>query len=234
MCLLLPPLHLLPTDNSIAAIAHQNILRTTLLYMNEQGFYHTISQLSTAEFKDRGSKFIAYAFPIDTVDDFKIQLQALKKEHPKAVHHCFAYRIGTDGNNFRSSDDGEPSGTAGKPILGQIDSKELTNTAIIVVRYWGGTLLGVPGLINAYKTAAALALQVTPILQKQVEIKYSIEFDYTQMNEVMMILKQYGCTVIAQEMQLFCMIKAGIPKNRLQETIYRLNELQNVTTKKEA
>lgn len=200
--------------------------------MSEQDFYYTITQSSTAEFKDRGSKFLAFAFPIETTDDFKTQLQALKKEHPKAVHHCFAYRIGTDGNNFRSSDDGEPSGTAGKPILGQIDSKELTNIAIIVVRYWGGTLLGVPGLINAYKTAAALALQVTPILQKQVELKYSIEFDYTQMNDVMMILKQFNCTIIAQEMQLFCLIKTGIPKNRLEEVLYRLKELQNVSTKK--
>jgi uncharacterized YigZ family protein len=200
--------------------------------MEEKGFYNTIAQLSTAEFKDRGSKFIAFAFPIETADDFKQQLQVLKKEHPKAVHHCFAYRIGTDGNNFRSSDDGEPSGTAGKPMLGQIDSKELTNVAVIVVRYWGGTLLGVPGLINAYKASAAMALQVTPIVQKQVELLYSIEFDYTQMNDVMMILKQFNCNVLAQEMQLFCMIKAGIPKNRLDEVLYRLNDLQNVSVKK--
>lgn len=202
--------------------------------MEEKGTYNTIAQTSTAEFKDRGSKFIAFAFPIETADDFKQQLQVLKKEHPKAVHHCFAYRIGTDGNNFRSSDDGEPSGSAGKPILGQIDSKGITNTAIIVVRYWGGTLLGVPGLINAYKNAAAMALQVTPIIEKQVELKYSIEFDYTQMNDVMTILKQYNCSIIAQEMQLFCLIRTGIPKNRLQDTLYRLSELQNVVTKKEA
>ena len=200
--------------------------------MSEPDFYTTIEKSSTAEFKDRGSKFIAYAFPIETADDFKKQLQNLKKEHPKAVHHCFAYRIGTDGNNFRSSDDGEPSGTAGKPILGQIDSKELINVAVIVVRYWGGTLLGVPGLINAYKASAAMALQVTPIVQKQVEILYSIEFDYTQMNDVMMILKQFNCNVITQEMQLFCMIKTGIAKNRLNEVLYRLNDLQNVSVKK--
>ncbi|MGC4103142.1 IMPACT family protein [Ferruginibacter sp.] len=194
--------------------------------------YSTIAQIASAEFKDRGSKFIAYAFPIETADDFKKQLQQLKKEHPKAVHHCFAYRIGTDGNNFRSSDDGEPSGSAGKPILGQIDSKELVNTAVVVVRYWGGTLLGVPGLINAYKTSTALALQVTPVIQKQIELSYTVEFDYTQMNEVMMILKQFNCTIQSQEMQLFCLIRTGIPKNRLEETLYRLNELQNVTVKK--
>lgn len=200
--------------------------------MTEQDFYTTIEKPSTAEFKDRGSKFIAYAFPIETADDFKRQLQLLKKEHPKAVHHCFAYRIGTDGNNFRSSDDSEPSGTAGKPILGQIDSKELVNVAVIVVRYWGGTLLGVPGLINAYKTATVLALQVTPVVQRQIEINYAIEFDYTLMNEVMMIMKQFNCKIISNEMQLFCIIKAGISKNRIEEVLYRLNDLQNISVKK--
>jgi uncharacterized YigZ family protein len=200
--------------------------------MSDLGFYFTIEKPSSAEYKDRGSKFIAHAFPIETADDFKKYLQGLKKEHPKAVHHCFAYRIGTDGNSFRSSDDGEPAGTAGKPILGQIDSKGLTNLAVIVVRYWGGTLLGVPGLINAYKTATALALQVTPVIQKQVEINYSIEFDYTQMNEVMMVLKQFSCTIISNDMQLFCVIRAGIPKNRLEEVLYRFKDLPHIIVKK--
>lgn len=200
--------------------------------MNEADFYTTIEKPSTAEFKDRGSKFIAYAFPIATADDFKKHLQLLKKEHPKAVHHCFAYRIGIDGNNFRSSDDGEPSGTGGKPILGQIDSKGVTDIAVIVVRYWGGTMLGVPGLINAYKTATALALQVTPVVEKQIEVNYSIEFDYTLMNEVMMVMKQYNCTIHANEMQLFCNIQAGIPRNRLEEVLYKLKDLQQVSVKK--
>jgi uncharacterized YigZ family protein len=200
--------------------------------MSQQEFYNTIAQSSTAEFKDRGSKFIAYAFSIESIEDFKRQLQQLKTEHPKAVHHCFAYRIGTDGNTFRSSDDGEPSGTAGKPILGRIDNKELTNVAVVVVRYWGGTLLGVPGLINAYKTATALALQLTPGIKKNVELQYVIEFDYTRMNEVMLILKQYNCTIMAQEMQLFCVIKAGIPQNRLEDVLYKLNDLQNIAVKK--
>ncbi len=129
-------------------------------------YYYTIERSALAEFKDRGSKFIAFAFSITDAVGFKNRLNELKKKTSKAAHHCFAYRIGTDGNNFRSSDDGEPSGSAGKPILGQIDSKQLTNVAVIVVRYFGGTLLGVPGLINAYKTATALVLQTTPILQK--------------------------------------------------------------------
>jgi len=200
--------------------------------MSDQEFYKTIEQPATAEYKDRGSKFIAFAYPIETADDFKKYLQTLKKDHPKAVHHCFAYRIGTDGNNFRVSDDGEPSGSAGKPMLGQIDSKEVTNVAVIVVRYFGGSLLGVPGLINAYKTVTSLVLQVTPIVPKQIEVKYLIHFDYTQMNDLMMLMKQCNCTVISQEMQLFCNITAGVPKSRLTEVLYRLKELQNVDTKK--
>lgn len=171
---------------------------------------------------------MAYAYPIDDTETFKKYLQLLKKEHPKAVHHCFAYRIGVNGDNFRASDDGEPSGTAGKPILGQIDSRQLTNTAVIVVRYFGGTLLGVPGLINAYKTSTALVLQTIPLLQKQVEINYSIQFDYTLVNEVMQILKQGTCTILSQDFQLFSIIRAGIPKNRLNEVLHRLNELRNV------
>lgn len=200
--------------------------------MSESEFYKTISQPATAEYKDRGSKFLAFAYPILTADDFKKQLYFLKKEHPKAVHYCFAYRIGTDGNSFRVSDDGEPAGSAGKPMLGQIDSKEVTNIAVIVVRYFGGSLLGVPGLINAYKTVTSLVLQVTPIVQKQIEEIHSIHFDYTQINEVMMVLKQCNCTVLLQEMQLFCNITTGIPKSRLTEVLYRLNDLQNVDIKK--
>lgn len=198
----------------------------------EKTFYHCIDKPGMAEFKDRGSNFIGYAYPVESAEDFKKYLQQLKKEHPKAVHHCFAYRIGTDGNNFRVSDDGEPSGSAGRPILGQIDSKQITNTAVIVVRYFGGTLLGVPGLINAYKTVTSLALQVTPVVQKQIEVKYRIQFDYTRMNDIMMLLKQYNCTIISQELQLFCVINAGIPNNRIAEVVYKLKEIQGVDVAK--
>jgi len=112
--------------------------------MIEQEFYYTIERTGSAEFKDRGSRFIAFALPVASTEGFKQALNEIKKEHPKATHHCFAYRIGLDGNTFRVSDDGEPSGTAGRPILGQIDSKELVNVMVVVVRYFGGTLLGVP------------------------------------------------------------------------------------------
>ncbi|MEQ1678169.1 MAG: YigZ family protein [Chitinophagaceae bacterium] len=191
-------------------------------------YYTTIQNASVAEFKDRGSKFIAYAFPIADVAAFKERLAEIKKEHPKATHHCFAYRLGLDGNNYRVNDDGEPSGTAGRPILGQIDSKQVTNVLIIVVRYFGGTQLGVPGLIAAYKTAAAFALQTTGIVQRPVLLNYRLQYDYTQMNDVMKVVKQFDCTVFKQETQLFCSLEIGIPKNRLEEVLFRLNDLRGV------
>lgn len=195
-------------------------------------YYHTIEKPALAEYRDRGSRFVAYAFPISEVNDFKTRLKELKEEHPKAVHYCFAYRLGTDGNNFRSSDDGEPSGTAGKPILGQIDSKQLSGTAVVVVRYFGGTLLGVPGLINAYKTAAGLALQTTPIIQKAIEIKVHIQFDYTKMNEVMMTVKKYNCSVLHQEMTLFCEMDLGIPKATIDLVILKFHQVRGLELKR--
>ncbi len=191
-------------------------------------YFNTIEKPSTAEFKDRGSKFIAYAFSIADVNQFKQHLATIKKEHPKATHHCFAYRIGLDGTNFRVNDDGEPSGSAGRPILGQIDSKQLTNVLVIVVRYFGGTLLGVPGLINAYKTATALALQITPVVRKPVEVNYALQFDYTIMNDVMTIVKQCECNVISQDMQLFCRVEIAIPKSRMEEVFYKLKALHSL------
>ena len=152
----------------------------------------------------------------------------MKEEHSKAAHHCFAYRIGTDGNNFRSSDDGEPSGSAGRPILGQLDSKELVNLAVIVVRYFGGTLLGVPGLINAYKTAASFALQLNPTIKKPVLINYRLQFDYTILNDVMRIIKKNDCVILRQELQLFCMIETSIPGSQLELCILQLKSLKSM------
>ena len=148
------------------------------------------------------------------------------------MHHCFAYRIGYDGNNYRVSDDGEPSGTAGKQILAQIDSANLSDILVIVVRYFGGTLLGVPGLINAYKTVTALALQCSPVIQKPIEVNYIVQFNYTEMNDVMRIMKKYNCTIYKNEMQLFCKIEAGIAKFRLAEVLYALENIQNVEIQK--
>jgi uncharacterized YigZ family protein len=194
--------------------------------------YNTIEKPSTAEYKDRGSRFIAYAYPVVSAEDFKKYLKGLKEEHPKAAHHCFAYRIGTDGNNFRSGDDGEPSGSAGKPILGQIDSKGVTNVAVIVVRYFGGTLLGVPGLINAYKMVTSLALQLTPIIQKPILETYDLQFDYTLMNEIMMVVKRFGCVVLQNEAQLFCRMILGIPKENLENCLNKIKDLHGVECRK--
>ena len=194
--------------------------------------YNTIEKPSNAEYKDRGSRFLAYAYPVASADDFKKYLKTLKEEHPKAAHHCFAYRIGTDGNNFRAGDDGEPSGSAGKPILGQIDSKGVTNVAVIVVRYFGGTLLGVPGLINAYKMVTSLALQLTPIIQKPILEMYELNFDYTLMNEIMMVVKRFGCLIIQNEAQLFCRMVLGIPKENLENCINKIKDLHGVELRK--
>ncbi|MCF3108448.1 IMPACT family protein [Niabella sp. CC-SYL272] len=199
--------------------------------MEQGNYYQTIETSGQAEFKDRGSRFIAIAYPLKNTEEFKSILAAVKKEHPKANHHCFAYRLGTDGNTFRVSDAGEPSGTAGRPILGQIDSRQVTDALIIVVRYFGGTLLGVPGLINAYKSAAAMALQVTHLVRKPVLKTFHLQFDYTQLNEVMNVVKQFDCTIIKQELQLFCVMDIGIPKHRLTETVMRLEDIKNLALK---
>ena len=196
-------------------------------------YYNTIEKPSIAEFKDRGSRFIAYAFPVSDVSDFKEKLAKIKKEHSKATHHCFAYRIGPDRSVYRVSDDGEPSGTAGKPILGQIDSKQLTDVLIIVVRYFGGTLLGAGGLINAYKNAAALALQVTPMVQKPVLVSYHLQFDYTLMNDIMTISKQFDC-LVSRPGNPFCFVPLywRIPKNRLDEVLQKLGNIKGIEMKK--
>lgn len=195
-------------------------------------YYYTVEQKGNAEYKDRGSRFIACLVPLKSAGDFKENLEQIKKDYPKASHYCFAYRIGLDGNQFRSNDDGEPSGTAGKPILNVIESRQLTNVMIIVVRYFGGTLLGVPGLINAYRTAATLVLQTVPVIQKAVERPFRLQFDYTILNPIMTILKQYNCSIEEQQLQLFCTMQVGIPVNRLEEVLFRLEEIRGLELNK--
>ena len=190
--------------------------------------YNTIEQEGQASFKDRGSTFIGYSFPLNKVEDFKPIIQKLKKEHPKAAHFCFAYKIGIDGNKFRSSDDGEPSGSAGKPILGQIESKGLTDVAVVVVRYFGGSLLGVPGLIHAYKSTAAMALQVIPTIRKPLLFNIKLQFDYTNMNEISTIIKQYNCQIIRQENLMFSTYTIGVPVEIKEEVLFKFKQLRNV------
>lgn len=161
--------------------------------------YQTIRRESIGEFKDRGSKFVAYAYPVYDETACHQHLEAVKKLHFKARHHCYAYRIGLDGNNFRANDDGEPSGTAGRPILGQIDSFQLANVLIVVVRYFGGTKLGTSGLINAYRESAADALRQADIIKKTVEDIYRIHFEYALMSEVMNAVKKEELEIVKQD-----------------------------------
>lgn len=191
--------------------------------------YYTVEKPSAAEYKDRGSKFIAYVYPVESINDCKEKLALIKKQHPKATHHCFAYRVGFDGNIFRVSDDGEPAGTAGKPILAQIDSKKATNILIIVVRYFGGTLLGVPGLVHAYKTAASIALDENNLIQKPVMVKYRVQFDYTRMSKVMKVIHRLEGMILKQENQLFCDIEIAIPKKKINEFLSTMEIVQGVT-----
>lgn len=197
--------------------------------MQVPNYFNTINASGTAEFKDKGSRFIAIACPVKTIADCKQQLIEIKKLYPKANHYCFAYRLGLDNNQFRVSDDGEPSGSAGRPILGQIDSRGVTDVLIVVVRYFGGTLLGVPGLINAYKSAAIMALQVTPLIRKPVLVPYHLQFDYTQMNDIMTAIKQFDCEVLKQELQLFCVMDIAIPQYRLAETLMKLGDIRDIS-----
>lgn len=194
-------------------------------------FYNTIEEEGIAEFKDRGSRFLAYAYPFADPAGLKHHLQKLKKENPKAVHFCFAYRVGRNSDNFRSSDNGEPAGTAGKPILGRIDSKQLTDVLVIVVRYFGGSLLGVPGLINAYKSAASMVLQVVPTIRKEVLNYWLIQFDYTYANEVLGLIKQHNGLIIHREDSLFSELKMGISQGNEKKLIGKLRFVPNVHLK---
>ena len=190
--------------------------------------YFTIDRPVLAEFKEKGSRFLAYGFPVETVLECRERLSEIRTLHPKATHHCFAYRLGLDANNYRCVDDGEPSNTAGRPILGQIDRRQLTNVMVIVVRYFGGTLLGVPGLINAYKSVASFALQMTAPVQKIIEEQVDIEFDYTQLNNVMLLVKQAQARIIEQELQLFCRMSVMVPKTTATDLIARFADLKGV------
>jgi len=151
--------------------------------------YNSIAALSEGLFKDNGSRFIAFAYPVESEDEVKPLVDALKKEYHDARHHCFAYRIGLDGAKFRASDDGEPSGSAGRQILGQIDSMGLSDILVVVVRYFGGIKLGIPGLIRAYKTSTLDALQSATVIEKIAGLNYRVSFDYMAMNAVMKVVK---------------------------------------------
>jgi uncharacterized YigZ family protein len=195
--------------------------------------YFTITSEARSEFSDRGSKFLGYAFPIGSVEEGKMKLQGVRKEHPKASHHCFAWRIGQLAEIHRVSDDGEPSGSAGRPILNQLQSLELTNVMVVVVRYFGGTMLGIPGLINAYKTAAADALSKAGRWEKNIEVNFEVTCDYTVMNEVLQVFRQYHVTILEREQMLFCRFVAGVPIASRENFVKRISDIRGVEVKQE-
>lgn len=202
--------------------------------MTETAAYRTLSMPNQAEFKDKGSRFIAFVYPIFSTDDVKKYTDALRQEHHKARHWCYAYRLGTDGNRFRANDDGEPSGSAGRPILGQIDSFGLTDTLIVVVRYFGGTLLGVPGLIHAYKTAARFALQSAKIVEKNIEKTVYLRCAYPHLSEVLRLAKQHHAAVLKQDLQLDCCLTVRIPLAGYAACMAAWQELRAVEISEEA
>ncbi len=173
--------------------------------------YKTIQSKSEGFFKDRSSKFYAFAFPVKTEDDIQRLRASIRKEYYDARHHAYAYRLGSDMKTFRASDDGEPSNSSGPPILGKIKSYELTDILIIVVRYFGGTKLGIPGLINAYGTAAEEAIKNAELIVKTVTEKLMLEFEYAQMNDVMRLIKDFDLKIAEQDLQMSCKMTLEIP-----------------------
>ncbi len=196
--------------------------------------FQTLVQPAEGNFRDRGSRFLAFAYPIRTETDAKKFLDALRHEHPKANHHCYAYRLGLDKNQYRVSDDGEPNGSAGRPILNTIygydqPGKPFTNVLVVVVRYFGGTLLGVPGLINAYKMATADALANARFETRTVNEQYRINFGFDQMNAVMRIVKESGVSVLNQSFDTQCVLNFEVRKTAALNVTERLKGIEGVT-----
>lgn len=172
--------------------------------MNQPFSYLQPTQISESLFKDRGSKFIGFCYPVKSEEDVKQALEEIKSKHPQARHLCYAYMYGPNGEFYRANDDGEPSNSAGMPILNQIKSSNLTNTFIGVIRYFGGTKLGVPGLINAYKTAAEEAIEVNKIEEHHVHAYYRVQFEYAQMDAIMHLAKVKNWNILHQKFELDC------------------------------
>lgn len=182
-------------------------------------------------FKEKGSKFFGYAFPITSEEEVKPIIDVLRKKHPTACHYCYAYQIGTEKINYRANDDGEPSNSAGMPIYGQIQSFSATNILLVIVRIFGGTKLGVGGLITAYKTAAQLILENCSIVEKTIDIHYLISFDYKNMNKVMRIIKEKNLAIVHQKMEMSCEIEIKTRKKNAKQIFDIFNSLYEIDIK---
>lgn len=190
--------------------------------------YKTIDKASTGYYKDKGSKFIAEAISVDSEEKVKEILEKIKSKYHDARHHCYAYRLGFDKSIFRINDDGEPSGTAGKPIYGQIRSKDLTNILIVVIRYFGGTKLGVRGLINAYKAAAQDSLENTNIITKTVNDIFRLDFAYPLMNDVMRIIKEENLQQSKQKFEISCSLEFLVRKKESKRIFEHFDKIKNL------
>ncbi|MCM5663785.1 IMPACT family protein [Galbibacter mesophilus] len=196
--------------------------------------FNTIAKPSSEVlFKDKGSKFFGYAFPIESEEDAKNYLEEIKNKHNSARHHCYAWQLGFEKDNilFRANDDGEPSNSAGMPIYGQIQSFDITDVLIVVVRYFGGVKLGVGGLINAYKTAAQMSLEASEIIEKTVDTHFLISFEYKHMNNVMRIIKERNLQLVDQTMNLSCEITVSIRKSLSQQVIEAFKPFYEIEVK---
>lgn len=191
--------------------------------------YKTIKAPCEGIYKEKGSKFLAFAFPVTSETEIKNHVDSIKKEYYDARHHCYAYILGPDKATYRANDDGEPSGTAGRPIHGQLLSKDITNTLVIVVRYFGGIKLGVSGLINAYKTATKDALDNAEVVEKTVNEIYRVEFEYPLMNDVMRLLKDEGLEQFNQRFEMNCSLDFAVRKSRSTRVTDTFDKIRGVT-----
>lgn len=195
-----------------------------------QDLYKTIAKpVSNALYKEKGSKFIGYAFPVTDEEQINAYFEQVKKEHHKARHWCYAWRMGYPDEHYRINDDGEPSGTAGLPIYGQIQSFELTNVMVVVVRYFGGTKLGVSGLINAYKTTAKEILNQSMIIEKTIDKTFYFIFEYADMDKVLRVLRQYEVNFLEQDMAMNCKFKVSIRESQAKILLQTIEKLRCVT-----
>ena len=191
--------------------------------------YKTIAAPAEGTYTEKRSKFLAFAFPVRSTDEVKQYLEALRKEYFDARHHCYAYILGPTKDVYRVNDDGEPSGTGGRPIHGQLLSADLTDTLIVVVRYFGGVLLGASGLANAYKTAARDAIEHAEIVEKTIDVRYRLQFEYVLMNDVMRIVKEFGLTPMNQDYNLDCRLELSVRQSQSVRLYDALAKLRAVT-----
>lgn len=201
--------------------------------MQPKDTYKTLAEATEEQlFKEKNSKFLGYAFPVTSEEEIKPIVLVLRKQHPNAVHFCYAYQLGTEQFSYRANDDGEPSGSAGTPIYGQIQSFGITNVLVVIVRYYGGVKLGVGGLISAYKTATQLSLESAKIIEKTINVDYVAQFDYTHLNKVMRVIKEKNLAILSQKMDMQCEITLSTRKSAEANLLAAFENLYEIVLKK--